>query len=682
MRRFLAIIGLLFAVASANAAIFSVTNTSDSGAGSLRDAIAQANAAAGADTINFAVTGTIVLTSGQIAINGPLTIVGPGASKLTIDGNAQDRIFFIWEANAPACPALSGPHDYLVTISGLTLANARRHTDNSAGAIHSVHSLVLDSVTIRDSMGKHGGALAFFAQFPGQSLTITNSQFINNAAKPLSSVTTGHAGGALLVSENCAGTRTKPVTVTISNSEFFGNRSQPIALSGLGGAIGLFAANADVTISDTAIVDNHVDVPNPPVAGKVYGGGGIYGTAKSLTILRSEIADNTVEEATPSSQARGGGLALFNDPPDLQVPESAMTVRIINSTISGNGVKANAGGMSVVGNVAVELHNSTVSNNTAAATLTGGILFSTGPTIPPSGSNARAPTLTLVSSIVANSSATTADVATDTAVIPSFTVNTTNSLMETICSTCKIGISLIGSGNLIATDPLLGTLAFNGGSTRTHALLTGSLAINAGSNPLNLTTDQRGASFPRTLNGKTDIGAFQSGLGSTYSRNYVQKAYVAYYGRPADPGGQSYWAGRMDAEDQSLNAIIGAFAHSDEFNRRYGGLSYADLVTKIYQQALGRDPDPAGLAYYVGELQAGRRTLQSITLDVLNGATTSPDSIVVANKLEVAAYYTWKVAAGCSYGTEQDGFNFISGVTASSATVTAFKGAIDSHCGP
>ena len=78
----------------------------------------------------------------------------------------------------------------------------------------------------------------------------------------------------------------------------------------------------------------------------------------------------------------------------------------------------------------------------------------------------------------------------------------------------------------------------------------------------------------------------------------------------------------MDAEGGSLNAIIGAFGNSDEFNRRYGGLSYPALVTKIYQQALGRDPDPAGLAYYVGELQAGRRTLQSITLDVLNGATT------------------------------------------------------------
>lgn len=169
---------------------------------------------------------------------------------------------------------------------------------------------------------------------------------------------------------------------------------------------------------------------------------------------------------------------------------------------------------------------------------------------------------------------------------------------------------------------------------------------------------------------------------SQFSRDYVQKAYVAYYGRAADPAGQNYWASRMDAEGQSLNAIIGAFGNSDEFNRRYGGLSYTDLVTRIYQQTLGRNPDPAGLAYYVGELQAGRRTLQSITLDVLNGATTPPDSTVVANKLDVAAYYTAKVAAGCPYGTEQEGVNAISGVTAVAATVTAAKAAIAGRCGP
>ena len=168
---------------------------------------------------------------------------------------------------------------------------------------------------------------------------------------------------------------------------------------------------------------------------------------------------------------------------------------------------------------------------------------------------------------------------------------------------------------------------------------------------------------------------------SAYSRAYVQKAYVAYYGRPADPGGLNYWAARMDAESQSLDAIIGAFGNSAEFNGRYGGLTHLQLVTKIYQQALGRAPDPAGLDYYVGELQAGRRTLQSITLDVLNGATTPPDSTVVANKLEVAAYSTGQVAGGCPYGTEQDGVNTLASVTAVPDTVSASKLSIDHRCG-
>jgi hypothetical protein len=100
------------------------------------------------------------------------------------------------------------------------------------------------------------------------------------------------------------------------------------------------------------------------------------------------------------------------------------------------------------------------------------------------------------------------------------------------------------------------------------------------------------------------------------------------------------------------------------------------------EQTLGRDPDPAGLAYYVDELATGRKTLQTITLDVLNGATTPPDSIVVANKLQVAEYYTAKVAFGCGYGTEQTGVDSLSGVTADAASVTAAKNAIDVRCGP
>jgi hypothetical protein len=138
----------------------------------------------------------------------------------------------------------------------------------------------------------------------------------------------------------------------------------------------------------------------------------------------------------------------------------------------------------------------------------------------------------------------------------------------------------------------------------------------------------------------------------------------------------------MDREGGSLSSIITAFGSSDEFNRRYGGLTYTALVTKIYQQALARDPDPAGLAYYVGELQAGRRTLQSIALDVLNGATRAPDSTVVANKLDVANHFTGKCAAGCAYGGEQSGANALTAITPDPATVMTAKLAIESRCGP
>ncbi|MFL6235831.1 MAG: hypothetical protein ACJ76N_22060 [Thermoanaerobaculia bacterium] len=67
---------------AADAATFQVINLNDSGAGSLRDAIGQANAAAGADTITFqaGLTGTITLTSGQLSIIDSVDIQGPGAA--------------------------------------------------------------------------------------------------------------------------------------------------------------------------------------------------------------------------------------------------------------------------------------------------------------------------------------------------------------------------------------------------------------------------------------------------------------------------------------------------------------------------------------------------------------------------------------------------------------------------
>ena len=88
-------VALLFAVAiPALADIIVVTNTNDSGPGSLRQALADVN---DGDTITFAVTGMIGLTSGELFVNNNVTISGPGANMLTITRNSAThfRIFHI-----------------------------------------------------------------------------------------------------------------------------------------------------------------------------------------------------------------------------------------------------------------------------------------------------------------------------------------------------------------------------------------------------------------------------------------------------------------------------------------------------------------------------------------------------------------------------------------------------------
>src|SRR5580700_494550 len=76
---------LLYAVAlPVHAATITVTNTNDSGPGSLRQALAVAH---DGDRITFAVSGTITLTSGGLVVTKNVTISGPGANELSIDGN-------------------------------------------------------------------------------------------------------------------------------------------------------------------------------------------------------------------------------------------------------------------------------------------------------------------------------------------------------------------------------------------------------------------------------------------------------------------------------------------------------------------------------------------------------------------------------------------------------------------
>lgn len=128
----------------------------------------------------------------------------------------------------------------------------------------------------------------------------------------------------------------------------------------------------------------------------------------------------------------------------------------------------------------------------------------------------------------------------------------------------------------------------------------------------------------------------------TPSEDLVLTAYIAYYGRPGDPAGLRYWAGRLDQEGGNLSGIIQAFGVSEEFTERYGHLSPPELVAGLYQQLFGRDPEPEGLAYYTDLLDSGQASLQTIALDVIFGAQNE-DAVTVEHKLEVARYFVTRI---------------------------------------
>src|SRR5438034_6515683 len=95
MTHFAISVSLLCAIGiSAHAAVITVTNTNDSGPGSLRQALAIVN---DGDTIEFAVTGTIGLTSGELLVDKSITISGPGANTLTVrrDSATHFRVFHV-----------------------------------------------------------------------------------------------------------------------------------------------------------------------------------------------------------------------------------------------------------------------------------------------------------------------------------------------------------------------------------------------------------------------------------------------------------------------------------------------------------------------------------------------------------------------------------------------------------
>jgi predicted outer membrane repeat protein len=232
------------------AAIFIVSNVNDSGPDSLRQAILHANAAPGEDLIQITAVGVITLLSPLPPISEAVTIEGPGANLLAIDGNNQWRLLDVAAVT--------------VTVSSLTLQNGQPASD-AGGGLRSLGVLSLRQVHVLSNTSPTGGGGVYAAG----TLLVEGGLFANNYSA-------GGVGGGLWA--------TGPAV--ISGTTFANNRA-----NGQGGGAHLSGGSQ---VSHGRFEHNRSLTSN---------GGGMYATA-GTTLTNMQFHNNV-------AQTDGGGVLAF-----------------------------------------------------------------------------------------------------------------------------------------------------------------------------------------------------------------------------------------------------------------------------------------------------------------------------------------------------------------------------------
>ena len=159
----------------------------------------------------------------------------------------------------------------------------------------------------------------------------------------------------------------------------------------------------------------------------------------------------------------------------------------------------------------------------------------------------------------------------------------------------------------------------------------------------------------------------------------VQGLYLALFGRPADPLGLQYFNG-ITNNGQNL-ANISSLTGTAEYQTRFAGQTPAQIVNSIYQSLFNRPAEAAGLTFFVNELVSGRQNINTIAINILDGAQGA-DKTVLDNKLAAANLFTSRLDTGTEIvGYSGDaaaaaGRAFIQGVTTTVPSQAATDAAI------
>ena len=347
---------------------------------------------------------------------------------------------------------LEGP---TLTLSNMTIRDGVV-AGKDGGGIWNESNVTLSNVTMSNNSARNGGAI--FSERNPNTLTLTNVTLSGNSATD--------DGGAVAMKDDNASLTFTDVTMSGNTAgkeggAFWGDRASGsmtrVIASGNdaedGGGLFINNGAANVTFTDVTVSGNTA----------TRRGGGVLVDAATTTFNRVTVDGNScTSEEGGGIHFRGGGLA-----------------NLTNVTVSGNTCDE-GGGIHVEGGHSVNLDNVTLNAN-AAPGGGGGLSHGGG-------------TLTILNTIVANS--TSGGDCAGTITDGGFNLDSDGS--------CLVGLT---------GPPVLGSLLNNGGPTRTHALLSGSPAINTGGNGSCPPTDQRGVARP--INGTCDIGAYEAIIVST-----------------------------------------------------------------------------------------------------------------------------------------------------------------------
>ncbi len=415
-----------------------VTNCADQGAGSLRQAIANAPENGVVDATGLAnVCSTITVKTGdiQVAVND-LTILGPGADALNISA------LYILER---------GLHQY----------ESRIFNHTGTGTLTLKNLSATNGLITSTNQPSYGGCI-----YSKGNVSLIQSTV---SGCGISSTANAEAAGGGIDAYG---------KVYLLNSQVTNNTVSGVFFADGGGIVSRNFEAHDAIISDNTLVGGSES--------SVRGGGlSAFGT---IDIESTTISGNTASSNTASSNesAFGGGVYARYEVYGVD------TITVRNSTISGNSSNGIAGGIfaRVTGN-SMTLLNSTIAFNHSQDNSGGALIIAT--------------TFDGESNILANNTWGSAGASYDLQTSFFGTLTTLTGSHNLVFATS----GNVPADTLIGKCPLLGSLRNNGGPTPTHALLSHSPAIDAGSNPTNLNNDQRGPPYLRTLGSGTDIGAYE-----------------------------------------------------------------------------------------------------------------------------------------------------------------------------